>query len=83
MGLFLLLLCCAAAALGVRRRNSRNSRFGVFNSRLGAKKFPFSRPRELVGKRLISLAVFGTQSALLDENTKKSRFYGNKPEPAG
>ena len=39
MGLFLALLWCASAAEW--GANSRNSRLGRFNSRLGLQKFPF------------------------------------------
>jgi len=38
-----------------------NSRFGRFISRLGPNKFPFSPLRELTGKGLIRLAVFGAK----------------------
>ncbi len=55
MGLFLVLFWCAAVARDVLRYSSR---FGVFNSRLGPNKFPFSRLRELDGNGLICLAVF-------------------------
>jgi hypothetical protein len=47
------------------RRDCRyNSRFGVFNSRLGANKFPYGRQRELAGKRPIYFAVFCAKTAL-------------------
>jgi hypothetical protein len=42
MWLLLLLLCWPAAGSSIVGDNSRNSRFGGFNSRLGAKKFPSS-----------------------------------------
>jgi hypothetical protein len=60
--------------------NSRNSRFGGFNSRLGVNKFPFGRQRELAGKRLIYLAVFDAKTALLEHNREKSRFDGKNRE---
>src|SRR5215831_21312291 len=50
------------------------------NSRLGRKKFPFSRQRELTRKRLISLLVCGAETALLTQNRKNSRFHGNNQE---
>jgi len=48
MYLFLVFLCCSTAVAGgsnpnILGNNSRNSRLGVFNSRLGPQKFPFSR----------------------------------------
>jgi hypothetical protein len=80
MGLFLFLIWCTTAARAVLRPNSRNSLFGVFNSRLGAKKFPFSRPRELADKALILLAILRTKSALFGENRKNSQLCGNNRE---
>jgi hypothetical protein len=65
MGLFLVLFWCAAVARAVLRYHSR---FGALNSRLGANKFPFSRLRELPGKGLIYLAVFGAKVALFENN---------------
>ena len=59
MGLFLLLVWCAAVARGVLRDNSR---FGIFNSRLAANKFPFSQQRELPGKGLIGIAIFDAET---------------------
>jgi hypothetical protein len=57
-----------------------NSRFGAFNSRLGPNKFPFGRQRELAGKRLIRLAVFGAETALFASNEKNSRLHGKNRE---
>jgi len=54
MALFLVLFWCAAIAHDVSRCNSR---FGAFNSRLGANKLPLSGPRELARKRLVWLRV--------------------------
>jgi len=47
---------------------------------LTGKKFPFSRQRELTGKRLIPLIVFGARTALSEPNRKNCRFYGNNRE---
>ena len=77
---FMVLLYCIAVA---RAALCANSRFGAFNSRLGAKKFPFSRPRELARKGLICLAIFCTETALFGWNRKNSRFYGNKRDAGG
>ncbi len=77
MGFFVVLFWCAAVARGVLRHHSR---FGVFNSRLGADKFPFGRLRELVGKGLICLVVFGAETALMENNRKNSRVHGNNRE---
>src|SRR5262249_1689314 len=57
-----------------------NSRFGRFNSRLGAHEFPFGRLRELASKALIWLPVFGTGTAHFGKKTKNSRFCGNNRE---
>src|SRR5262249_29801574 len=75
--LFVFLLWCMTRTLDVLNHNSR---FGVFNSRLGANKFPFSRQRELAGKSLIWLAVSRAKTALFGQNRKNSRFYGNNWE---
>src|SRR5712691_1136988 len=77
MGLFLVLFWCAAVARAVLRYNSR---FAGSNSRLGANKFPFSRQRELAGKGLIYLAVFGADTALFRHNRENSRFHGKNRE---
>src|SRR5215471_2243499 len=65
MGLFLVLFWCAAVARAFLR----------FNSRLGPNKFPFSRLRELAGKGLIHLAVFGAKTARFENNRENSRFH--------
>src|SRR5712671_292774 len=77
MGLFLVLSWCAAVARDVLRYNSR---FGVFNSRFGPNKFPFSLLREFAGNGLICLAVFGAKTALIENNRENSRFHGNNRE---
>jgi hypothetical protein len=77
MGLFVVLFWCAAVTRAVLRHNSRNSRFGVFNSRLGANKFPFRRQRELPSKGLIGFAILGAKTALFENNRENSRFDGN------
>jgi hypothetical protein len=64
----------------VREALPDNSRFGEFNSRLGPNKFPFSGLRELAGKALICLTVFGAETALFGNNRKNSRFHGNNWE---
>jgi hypothetical protein len=78
MGMFLVLLLCAVCAYAIPRRNSR---FGAFNSRLGANKFPFGQLRELTNNALIFFIVFGDQLALSAKKRKNSRFYGNYREP--
>ena len=80
MCLFLGLFWCAAVTRAVLLHNSRNSRFGIFNSRLGANKFPYGRQRELAGKRPIYFAVFCAKTALFEHNRKNSRFDGNSRE---
>jgi hypothetical protein len=77
MGLFLLLFWCAAVAGDILRYNSR---FGIFNSRLGPNKFPFSRQRELAGKGLMRLCVFAADTALIGNKRKDSRFLGKNRE---
>jgi hypothetical protein len=79
MGLLLVLFCCTAVARAVLYDNSR---FGAFNSRLGGRKFPFSRQRELVDKGLIYFTLLGTETALFAYDRENSRFYGNNWELA-
>src|SRR6516225_5944465 len=76
MDVLLFLFCHLVAIAG----NSRNSRFGGFNSRLGHFEFPFSELREFAGKPLIRPAVFGAKSTLLGQNGKISRLDGNNQE---
>src|SRR5215470_8171242 len=57
--------------------NEENSRFRRINSRLGGRKFPFSLLREFAHKHLICLAVPSAKAALIGQNRKNSRFYGN------
>jgi len=68
MGLFLIRLaywwCWAAELAGgsnVVGNNSRNSRFGGFNSRLSLANSRFGLLREFTRNTLICLAVFGTK----------------------
>src|SRR5215471_2660057 len=77
MGLFLALFWCASVARTVHRHNSR---FGVFNSRLGANKFPFSGQREFEAKRLIRPGFSVAKTALFERNRKNSRFHENNRE---
>ena len=58
MSLFVVLFWCVAGASAVFRPDSR---FGVFNSRLGGNKFPFSRQREFAREALSRLVVFVTR----------------------
>jgi hypothetical protein len=80
MCLFLVLFWCAAVTRAVLLHNSRDSRFGIFNSRLGGNKFPFSRQRELPGKGLIGLTIPGANTVHFERNRKNSRFDGNSRE---
>jgi hypothetical protein len=66
----------AAVARAIVWHNSRNSRLRGFNSRLCAKKFPFSRLQELPGKGLIDSAFPGVETALFEDNDEVSRFDG-------
>ena len=63
MDVLLFLFCRLAVIVG----NSRNSRFGGFNSRLGGFEYPFSGLREFAGKGLIRRIVFGAKSAFLGQ----------------
>jgi hypothetical protein len=54
--------------------------FGVFNSRLGADKFPSRQRRELAGKRLIPFVVLDAETTVLEDNKKSSRFDGKNRE---
>jgi len=67
MGLFLVLFWRSAVTGDILRYNSR---FGVFNSRLGRRKFPFPLLRELAGKGLICLTVFAAKTAVIQEKTR-------------
>jgi len=77
MGLFLVLLLCAAIAHRLYRRNSR---FGAFNSRLEANKFPFGAPRELTPKGLFYFSFLDAETVHFANDRENSRFYGNKRE---
>src|SRR5262249_45819333 len=77
MGFLLVLLWCWTVAGDALRHNSR---FGVFNSRLGGRKFPLPALRELAGKGLIHLAVFAAKTAVIGQNGENSRFDGNNRE---
>ena len=57
MGRFFVFLCCRAVVGLAIAGNSRNSRFGALNSRLGRREFPFEALRELPRKGLIG-AIF-------------------------
>jgi hypothetical protein len=60
----------------LRRGNSRHSRFGGFNSRLGGQKFPVRPLREFAQKRLIQHAVLAANGRLYREKRRNSRFDG-------
>jgi hypothetical protein len=77
MSLFVVLFWCAILALDVLFRNSR---LGVFNSRLGAKKFPFSRQRELARMQLICLALLAARGRVWRGNRRISRHNGKNRE---
>jgi hypothetical protein len=81
MGLFVILFWCPAATHAVLRFSSR---FGVFNSRLGAKIFPFSLQREFARKRLIDNDLFGTEqhfSGTIAKNPGCTGITGNFLSP--
>jgi hypothetical protein len=65
MGLFLVLFWYSAVAGDILRYDSR---FDVFNSRFGQRKFPFPLLRELACKGLIGHAVFAAKMALTEKN---------------
>src|SRR5882672_5770145 len=72
MGLFLIVNWRRAAVGRCRGRNilGDNSRFGLFNSRLGRRKFPVMLPRELVRKGMIRLTVFVAPAMVLGSNRR-------------
>src|SRR5215471_6966082 len=80
MGFFRVLFWRAVVARAVPRCYSR---FGIFNSRLGPDKFPFSRLRELAGKGLICLPFFGAVMAIFGNDRENSLFHGNNREFRG
>src|SRR6516165_122872 len=60
--------------------NSRNSRFGRFNSRFGRQKFPIGLLREFARKGLIWLAILGRKQYPGRTIGKNSRLDGNYRE---
>ena len=78
MGLFLIVNWYRAGVgrCGGRNILGDNSRFGVFNSRLGGRKFPIMLPRELVRKGMIRLTVFVAPTMVLGSNRKNSLYSG-------
>src|SRR5215831_15392218 len=80
MRLFAVLLWSSAVIRRSIVANSRNSRFGGFNSRLGSKKFPFNLLRELARKALICPAVSSAKTAHAGQHRKNSRFNGKSRE---
>jgi hypothetical protein len=80
MCLFLVLLWCSVALQRGVTGNSRNSRFGGFNSRLGQKNSRLTTLRELAHKRLIWLVFLTTEGQLRRRNRRISRHNGKNPE---
>src|SRR5690242_19558384 len=76
MGLLLVLFWYAAVARAVLWHNSHDSRLRGFNSRIGTKKYPFSRLRELPGSGLIDSAFPRVETALFEDNDEIPRFDG-------
>jgi hypothetical protein len=78
MGLFLIVNWCRAVVgrCGGRNILGDNSRFGVFNSRLGRRKFPVMLPRELARKGMIRLTVFVAPTMVLGSNRRNSHYNG-------
>jgi hypothetical protein len=82
MWLFLVLLWCfAAVGRGVVGDNSRNSRFGEFNSRLGQRKFPIgsatgigSQDNDLACGFRDRTTLFGTKSMNFPFEREKPRI---------
>jgi hypothetical protein len=82
MGLFLVLFWLARVARGI----SRNSRFGIFNSRLGPNKFPFSRQTGIARQGLDLPHCFRCQNGTYREKSAKFPVSREKPgilPPAG
>jgi hypothetical protein len=66
----------AMAALGGRERrdilcNSRHSRFGEFNSRLGRQKFPVRSATEIRSQELDLVCRFRVRAAILSRESTK------------
>jgi hypothetical protein len=74
MGLFLVLFWCSVVAGGILRFDSR---FGVFNSRLGRRNSRLAPLRESAGKGLIWRVVCAAKTAVTGGNQRNSRFHGN------
>jgi hypothetical protein len=66
--------------MGVFFRNSRNSRFGAFYSRLGAANSRFGSQREFAGNGLIYLTVFFGEVTENWGKSKNSRLNGKYRE---
>src|SRR5216683_1318407 len=77
MGLFLVLFWCSTVAGDILRYNSR---FDVFNSRLGSANSRLARLRELAGKGLIYFIVFADKTTVFEQNRRNSRFHGKNRE---
>jgi hypothetical protein len=67
MSLFLVVFCCVSVTRAILRFDSQ---FGIFISRLGAKKFPFGCQREFVSNGLIWLTVSSAKTAFFGHNRK-------------
>src|SRR5713101_7939175 len=76
---FFLILFWRPAMLAMRRPGY-NSRFDVFNSRLGRREFPVRTAREFAGKGLICFAILSTKRRLNGANRRNSRFNGKNRE---
>src|SRR5882724_1285048 len=77
MGFFLVLFWRSAVLGDILRYNSR---FGVFDSRLGRRKFPFS-PTTGIGRQGLDLARrFCGQTTVIGENRRNSRRHAKDRE---
>jgi len=74
MCLLLFLIRCLAVV-----RNSRNSRFGGFNSRLGRFEFPFTTATGIGSQEIDFVQIFRGQTAAL--SGKSAKFPAQREKP--
>src|SRR5690348_13499878 len=79
---FLVLFWCSAvvARCGGPNILGDNSRFGVFNSRLGRGELPVRTLREFAGKGLIYPTILAARRQRSGQNRQNSRFFGKNRE---
>ena len=80
MGVFLVLLWCSAVVERGIAGNSRNSRFGGFNSRLGGQKFPIRHATGIDPQAFDLACLSHDRRPAAAEKSTNSRHNGKNPE---